>query len=90
MKGRFYGGGMMVAPAQERKNDSLSVVVYHTWSKLKALIVFPNIFKGTHISHKKMVSVMTGHEITVRFDKPCALQIDGDTVLNVSEYTIKG
>lgn len=90
MKGRFYGGGMMVAPAQERKNDSLSVVVYHTWSKLKALIVFPNIFKGTHISHKEMVSVMTGHEITVRFDKPCALQIDGDTVLNVSEYTIKG
>ena len=89
MKGRFYGGGMMVAPNQDRAGDALSVVVYRSWSKLKALIVFPNIFKGTHISHKGMVSVMTGHEITVKFDVPCALQIDGETVLNVSEYTVK-
>ena len=89
MKGRFYGGGMKIAPEQSRKNETVSVVVYHTWSKLKALIVFPNIFKGTHVSHNEMVSVMTGREVTVRFDRPCALQIDGDTVLNVSEYTVK-
>lgn len=89
MKGRFYGGGMMVAPAQDRKGDTLSVVVYHSKSKLKALIVFPNIFKGTHVSHKDMVSIMTGKEIEVRFDKPCALQIDGETVLNVTSYIVK-
>lgn len=89
MKGRFYGGGMMVAPAQDRKGTELSVVVYRTWSKLKALIVFPNIFKGTHINNKSMVSVMTGKEIEVRFAKPCALQIDGETVLNVSSYKVK-
>ncbi len=89
MKGRFYGGGMMIAPAQNRADDTLSVVVYHSWSKLKALIVFPNIFKGTHVSHKDMVSILNGREITVKFDTPCALQIDGETVLNVSEYTVK-
>lgn len=89
MKGRFYGGGMNIAPEQNRLGDTLSVVVYHTWSKLKALIVFPNIFKGTHVDHKEMVSVMTGREIEVKFDVPCALQIDGETVLNVSSYKVK-
>lgn len=89
MKGRFYGGGMMVAPEQDRKGDALSTVVYQSKSKLKSLIVFPNIFKGTHVSHKEMVSIMTGKEIEVKFDNPCALQIDGETVLNVSSYKVK-
>ena len=89
MKGKFYGGGMMVAPEQDRLGDTLTVVVYHTWSKLKALIVFPNIFKGTHVGNKEMVSIMTGKEIEVKFDNPCALQIDGETVLNVSSYKVK-
>lgn len=89
MKGRFYGGGMKIAPEQDRRGDKLSVVIYRTRSKLKALIVFPNIFKGTHVEHKEMVSVMTGKEIEVKFDRPCALQIDGETVLNVSSYRVK-
>ena len=31
---------------------------------------------------------MKGEHIKVRFDRPVALQIDGETVLNVTEYTI--
>lgn len=89
MKGRFYGGGMMVAPAQDRKGDTLSVVVYKTGSKLKALIVFPSIFKGEHIKKEKVVQIYTGKEIHVEFDRPCALQIDGETVLDVTEYTVR-
>ena len=89
MKGRFYGGGMMVAPAQDRKGDTLSCVVYRASNKFQALIVFPSIFKGEHIKKEKMVKVFTGKEITVKFDRPCALQIDGETVLGVSEYTVK-
>ncbi|MDO4176358.1 MAG: hypothetical protein Q4D99_02620 [Bacillota bacterium] len=89
MKGRFYGGGMNIAPAQDRKADTLSIVVYHCGSKMKALKVFPDIFKGTHTSHKEMVAIMTGKEIEVKFNEPCALQIDGETVLNVSSYKVK-
>lgn len=88
MKGRFYGGGMMVAPNQDRSNKTLSVVVYMTRSKLKALIAFPSIFKGEHIKKEKMVKIFEGKEIEVKFDKPCALQIDGETVLNVSSYKV--
>lgn len=86
MKGRYYGGGMMVAPAQDRNSDHLSVVVYHCKSKLKALISFPSIFEGKHVEKKDMVEVIEGNKVHVKFSRPCAAQIDGDTVLNVSEY----
>ncbi len=91
MKGRFYGGGMNMAPAQDRlaDNGKVSLVLLHGSGKLKTLVVFPSIFKGEHISHSEMVSIHTGHEISVKFDRPCALQVDGETILNVTEYSVK-
>jgi hypothetical protein len=32
---------------------------------------------------------MKGHEISVTFDSPTTLQIDGETILNVLSYTAK-
>ena len=87
MKGRFYGGGMKMAPDQDRFSGKLTVVVYHCPSKIKALAAFPSIFKGEHTSKTDMVKILTGNEIKVRFSRPCAAQIDGETVLNVREYT---
>ena len=89
MHGRFYGGGMYPTPGQERsKGDGkLSVMVYRSRSKLVALLVFPSLFKGEHIKHKKQVKTFSGSEITVQFDRPAPLQIDGETILNVTSYT---
>ena len=89
MKGRYYGGGMMVAPKQDRKDGQLSVVVFRGKSKLHTLMVFPSIFKGEHVKHEKMVKIFKGKEIEVSFDKPTALQIDGETVLGVTSYKVK-
>lgn len=91
MNGRFYGGGMMIAPDQDRlgQDRRVSVVVAHDLSKLKCLLIFPGIFKGKHIKYKKNVEIIKGNEVTVRFDRPCALQIDGETILDVIEYSVK-
>ena len=91
MNGRFYGGGMMVAPEQDRLNaeGKLSVVIMYGSGKLKTLMVFPNIFKGKHVEHTEMVEVLTGKEISVTFDNPTALQVDGETVLGVLSYSAK-
>ncbi len=91
MNGRFYGGGMMPTPGQKRLSEDpkVSVMVMHGSGKLKTLMVFPSLFKGEHIKHDKIVSVMEGKEIRVAFDRPTALQIDGETVLGVTEYTVK-
>ena len=87
MYGRFYGGGMMPAPEQKRKTDGLSVMLFHNVGKLKALIIFPSLFKGEHVKYTKNVEVLSGKEITVEYDRPVALQIDGETILNVTSYT---
>ncbi|MBP1586917.1 MAG: diacylglycerol kinase family protein [Clostridia bacterium] len=86
MNGRFYGGGMNVAPDQDRLNESreLTCVVMFDKVPLHALMIFPKIFKGELVNEKKHVVVLKGHDITVEFDKPCAMQIDGETFLNIS------
>ncbi len=89
MNGKFYGGGMMPTPNQDRLGGKLSVMVYHNIGKLKALAIFPSIFNGEHIKHKSNVTVLEGREITVEFDRPTPLQIDGETVLGVSSYTTR-
>lgn len=89
MNGRFYGGGMMPTPDQKRNGGKLSVMIMHDSGKLHTLMVFPSIFKGEHVKKTKMVDVFEGEEITVEFDRPTALQIDGETVLGVTKYTAK-
>lgn len=91
MNGRHYGGGMMIAPEQDRLNSEreLTLVVLHGSGKLKTLCVFPSIFKGEHIKHKDIFTLLRGKSVCVKFDRPVALQIDGETVLDVSEYTVQ-
>ncbi len=89
MFGRYYGGGMIPTPSQSRTAEDrhLSTMVLYGSGKLKILMIFPSIFKGAHIKHTKQVEILTGHEITVEYDCPTALQIDGETVLGVTSYT---
>ena len=91
MFGKYYGGGMKVAPEQDRNNPQHTVtnVVIHGTGRLKTLIRFAKIFSGEHTKYTDMVDTRTGHEVRVVFDRPCALQIDGETVKNVTEYTVR-
>ncbi len=89
MNGRYYGGGMLPAPEQRREQAKLSVTLFHGSGRLKTLMIFPSIFKGEHIKHEKFVTIHTGYDVSVKFDRPTALQIDGETILGVTEYTAK-
>lgn len=91
MFGKYYGGGMKIAPEQDRNNPQHTVtsVVIHGTGRLKTLIRFAKIFSGEHTKYTDMVDIRTGHEVRVVFDRPCALQIDGETVRNVTEYTVR-
>ncbi len=90
MNGRFYGGGMMAAPDQDRlRNETVTTMLMYGKGKLKTLMVFPSIFKGEHVKHTEMTAVLTGREVTVKFDRPTPLQVDGETILGVTEYTVR-
>ena len=87
MNGRYYGGGMMPTPNQKRNSGLLSTMIFHNSGKLKTLMIFPSLFKGEHVRHTKHVDIFEGKEITVEFDRPTSLQIDGETILGVTAYT---
>lgn len=91
LNGRYYGGGMMAAPNQERlsEDQTISLMLFHGAGRLKTFCIFPTIFRGTHVKHKRQVAIFNGHEITVEFDRPTPLQIDGETILDVTSYTAR-
>lgn len=89
MKGRFFGGGMMIAPDQKRDSDEgeISVLVAHNLSRFKILTLFPSIFKGKHTKYTKYIDLVKCHNISVKYDRPCALQMDGEPTFGITEYT---
>ena len=90
MNGRFFGGGMMPCPEQDRLggNQLVSTCVFHDTGKLKTLMIFPSLFKGEHVKNEKFVYVRSGKKITVEFDAPTPLQIDGEVIKGVTKYSI--
>lgn len=89
MKGRFFGGGMMIAPDQHRYSEKgeISVLVAHNLSRFKILTLFPSIFKGKHTKYTKYIDLVKCHSISVKYDRPCALQMDGEPNFDITEYT---
>lgn len=90
MLGRYFGGGMMCAPGQDRLNPegTVSLMVMRCKSKIRTLLLFPSIFKGNHVRKTDIVSMFKGHEMYVKFDRPTALQIDGEVFSGITEYTV--
>lgn len=91
MNGRFFGGGMQITPMQDRLNEKrtvTSLVLSHN-SRLRILLAFTSVFKGQHIAkYPQLLDIRQGNEVSVEFDRPTALQIDGETVKSVLKYTV--
>lgn len=90
MNGKFFGGGFMAAPDQDRLNNkkSLTVVSMHSNNFFKIVIAFLRLMRGTHIKMKSMIDVHEGYEISVKLSKPAPLQLDGEVIGDVTEYTV--
>lgn len=90
MKGRYFGGGVKIAPDQNRLSGEgeITSIIVHSLSRFRILTIFPSIFKGTHVRYTKYIAIKKGQTVTVEFDRPVALQIDGETVSKVTSYSV--
>ena len=52
--GATYGGGMKVVPHALANDGWLDVLVVNEISKFQFLLVFPKVYKGSHIGHPKI------------------------------------
>lgn len=89
--GKYFGGGMMVAPDSEVNSGVLDVVVVHSVSRLKLFFVFPKIYKGTHVKLTKHVFYGQGKEIKIKREIAQPYSTDGekgDKVCNDFRITV--
>ena len=89
MNGAYFGGGMKIAPHAKREHDNLHLVVVKDIPKWLLILIFPTIYLGWHIHFKKYVSVYVGNEMSIQFDNPTYMQIDGDVEYPIDHFSAK-
>lgn len=89
MNGKFIGGGIKIAPMQNRLNNStLSLIIGHTKSRVGAFGIFPSVLRGSHIKNTKTFQVLQGKYFKIECDRAMPLQVDGEIFPDVSSFEV--
>ena len=87
MNGKYFGGGMKLTPGQDRRSDKFCCIVWHKTPRLLALPLFISVFPGLHVHLKSMFDIIWGNDIQVEFDRPCAINLDGEVTSGLTFYS---
>jgi YegS/Rv2252/BmrU family lipid kinase len=75
--GRYFGGGMHVAPEARIDDGELDLIAVQRRALPELLLNFPRIYAGTHM-HLPMVETGRGKRLEVTATRPLLLEIDGE------------
>lgn len=76
---RYYGGGMMLAPAATLEDGMLDVVLILETPKLRFLRHAPAVFTGAHVRLEN-VELLRGRTIEISASRPFTMYADGDPI----------
>ncbi|MDD4183969.1 MAG: diacylglycerol kinase family protein [Candidatus Izemoplasmatales bacterium] len=86
--GKYFGGGMKVAPKANIDSTDFTICVIHDLNKLLLQVLFLSIYPGFHTNLHKWVTMLEGKEIQVKSSKSRFFQTDGEVLENVNEFSI--
>jgi len=75
--GRYFGGGMKIAPHVEMDDGLFDIVILHSLTKKDLLLNLPRVYRGTHLGHPCITS-LRGRNITVSSTGNALLNLDGE------------
>lgn len=75
--GKYYGGGIFVAPEAEIDDGLFDICLIERVSRLKILALFPKVINGTHAEIKE-VSFHRGRIVKIISEKDITFNIDGE------------
>ena len=75
--GKFFGGGMRIAPDAVLGDGFFDLILIGDVSRLELAYNLPRVYKGTHLQHPK-VSARKARVVSVEADVPVRIQADGD------------
>ncbi|AWX42675.1 Putative lipid kinase YtlR [Metamycoplasma cloacale] len=87
MNGKYYGGGMKIAPYANRLSNTLDIIIFSQLSKAKLITLFPLVYTGLH-KKIKGVNILRGTNIEVYLDRKEIMQIDGEIYQDVQSVKI--
>jgi YegS/Rv2252/BmrU family lipid kinase len=86
--GRYYGGGINVAPKANLNDGFFDICLIDRVGKLKILGLFPKVIKGTHETIKE-VNFKSGKVVRIYSKIKLAFNIDGEIIRgNEAEFQI--
>lgn len=87
--GRYFGGGMKVAPQADVADGAFDVVMAGNIGRLETLQLLPRIYKGTHVGHPK-VKIVRARQIGIRVKGELYCQADGELLPAVpTEFSVR-
>ncbi|MEW5784956.1 MAG: diacylglycerol kinase family protein [Bacillota bacterium] len=75
--GRYFGGGMCIAPHATMDDARFDIVLLNNMSKPALLANLPKVYKGTHLSHPK-VTCRHGQSVSITSPEIALLDLDGE------------
>lgn len=75
--GRYFGGGMQIAPLADPADGLLDVVLCRDFGKLEAIANLPRLYRGTHLAHPKVVH-RRARAVRVTSTERVLLDLDGE------------
>jgi diacylglycerol kinase (ATP) len=75
--GRYFGGGMQIAPQARIDDKQFDIVVLGNFSKIELIRNLSTVYKGTHLSHPK-VRLEKGTQVTLESKHRLLVQADGE------------
>jgi diacylglycerol kinase family enzyme len=76
--GRFFGGGIMIAPEAEIGDGLLDLIIIEDISKGKFLLSMPAAYRGKHI-RQSCVKTYQGRRVDITCSQAVPLETDGET-----------
>ncbi len=75
--GKYFGGGMQIAPDAKIDDGLFDIIVLGNFSKSELIMNFPKIYKGSHIGHPK-VERYRGKKIVIKSTDRVLIELDGE------------
>ena len=88
MNGKYFGGGMKIAPKAVRGDDHLDVMVIHAKSFRRIMPYIPLVFLGWHLPFKKLVTFIKAKDIKVIKSDYNVSQADGEVTENTQTFEV--
>jgi len=89
--GRFYGGGMKIAPMADPTDGFYDILVVNKMTRLRLLNLLPSLYSGKHIGEPE-VEVFKGRTVQIHSKEMMTINRDGELcdghLLEIEEMTL--